>query len=308
MSIFLLLLGKTLPLYINIILGYLAVRFLRVEKGGFAALLFYLIGPIVIFSATMSVRLDPTVLLLPIFFYLFCSALAFLTLRVFGGAWPDSTPNILAFTVGTGNTGYFGIVLALLLLEPPVADIFIFTVLASFFYEATTGFYVTAKGSFTARQSLAKVFRLPAFYAFLLALLLNLAGVRLPELISGYAGQFKVTFSILGMMLIGMGLAGGKLSDGFDPKFLTVSLAAKFILWPLSILAIIIFDRATGNLLGADLHRVMFLFSIVPLAGNTVTLALLLGVKPEKASLAVLVSTVVSIVYIPLALSFYEML
>ena len=49
----------------------------------------------------------------------------------------------------------------------------------------------------------------------------------------------------------------------------------------------------------------MFLFSIVPLAGNTVTLAVLLKAKPEKASFTVLLSTSVSVVYIPVVLALY---
>ena len=57
--------------------------------------------------------------------------------------------------------------------------------------------------------------------------------------------------------------------------------------------------------LNDDLYKVMFLFSIVPLAGNTVTLAVLLNAKPEKASFTVLLSTIISIIYIPVALALF---
>jgi predicted permease len=49
----------------------------------------------------------------------------------------------------------------------------------------------------------------------------------------------------------------------------------------------------------------MFVFSIVPMAGNTVTLAVLLKAKPEKAALAVLLSNLLSIVYVPVMLALY---
>ena len=78
-------------------------------------------------------------------------------------------------------------------------------------YEVIT----TAKGSFTARQSLAMVLRLPVLYAFLLGLMLNLAGLSLPETFVSYGGQFKVAYSILGMMVIGMGLDGLRQSYNF---------------------------------------------------------------------------------------------
>jgi hypothetical protein len=305
-SLFFLLLTKILPLYINILLGYVSARCLKVDKSAIAAILFYIIGPVVIFSATMSVEIVAEVLILPVFFYLFSSAVGFVTLALFKNCWQDATGNILAFTAGTGNSGYFGIVLALILFPPELADIFIFTVLGAFFYEATTGFYITAKGSFTAAESLGKVFRLPALYAFILGILLNLSGAVLPEVLTSYLGQFKVAFSILGMMILGMGLEGCLRSDGIDRKFLSVSLTAKFVFWPLAIWALIVFDRNVTMLLNEELYRVMFLFAIVPLASNTVTLAVLLKGRPEKAAFAVLVSTVISVFSIPLMLALYE--
>ena len=232
-SVFFVLLGKILPLYANIVLGYLAARYLRVNKEAIATVLFYVVGPMVVFSATLSVTINFAVLFLPVFFYLLGSSLAFIYLKLYLKTWPDATSNILAFTAGTGNSGYYGIALALVLFEPAIADIFIFTVLASFFYEATTGFYITAKGTFTALESFKKVCRLPTLYAFVAALVLNLIGIDLPESISVYAGQFKVVFSILGMMVIGMGLDGMRKGGGVDVAFLKISLIAKHLLWPL---------------------------------------------------------------------------
>jgi predicted permease len=304
-SLFFILLGKIFPLYGNIVLGYLSTRYLKVDRGAIAGVLFYIISPVVVFSATMSVRIDSSVILLPVFFYLFSSVLAFICLKVFQKSWHDSTRNILAFTAGTGNTGYFGIGLSLILFEPEVANIFIFTVLSSFFYESTTGFYITAKGSFSAQESLGKVLRLPILYAFVVALVLNLSGVVLPEALSQYTGQFKVTFSLLGMMVIGMGLEGLRKGGGLDVKFLSVSLAVKHILWPLLIVGVILLDRNFTHLLYDELYKVMFVFAIVPLAGNTVTLAVLLKARPEKAAIAVLLSTLLSLVYIPLMMTFY---
>jgi len=49
----------------------------------------------------------------------------------------------------------------------------------------------------------------------------------------------------------------------------------------------------------------MFLFSIVPLAANTVTIATLLNVKPQMMSIALFISTIISLFYIPLILYLY---
>lgn len=307
MSLFFILLLKIFPLYINIILGYISTKFLKVTREAIANLLIYILAPIVVFSATVSVKIDLSVVMLPIFFYIFGSFLAFASLYLYKNSWNDSTVNILAFSSGTGNTGYFGIPLAIIFFPPYLADIYIFTVLASLLYESTTGFYVTAKGNFTVKESLQKIMRLPLVYAFLIGLCFNLLGISIPDALSSYTAQFKGAYGILGMMLIGMGLVGLKLKKGsdLDFKFISILFSLKFIFWPLCILLFIYIDKIFFMFLNEDLYKVMFLFGIVPLAGNTVTLAVLLDAKPEKASFAVLLSTAFSIIYIPIVLSLY---
>ncbi|MBU0924127.1 AEC family transporter [bacterium] len=306
MSLFFIILLKVLPIYINVILGFLSSKYLKVQRESVATLLIYILGPIVVFSATISVKIDFAVAILPIFLFIFGSILAFSSLAIFKNSWNDPSGNILAFSAGTGNTGYFGIPLAVIFFEPQLADIFIFTVLASLLYESTSGFYVTAKGNFTVKESLKKMSRLPILYAFILGLILNLAGFEIPDVISSYTSQFKGAYGILGMMMLGMGLMGLKNSEGnFDIKFMSITYILKFIFWPLAMLGFIYLDKTFLHFLNEDLYKVMFLFSIVPLAGNTVTLAVLLNAKPEKASLAVFLSTVISVITIPLYIYWY---
>jgi len=305
MNIFFILLIKISPLYLNVLLGFLSTKYLAVQRESVASLLIYIIGPLVVLSATMSVEINASVAFLPIALYVFGSVVAFATLFLFGKYWNDPTGNILAFSAGTGNTGYFGIPLALLFFDTNLANIYIFTVLASLLYENTTGFYVTAKGNFTAKQSLIKIIKLPILYAFVIGITLNLMGVRLPEEITFYSDQFKSAYGILGMMMLGMGLQGFNKSEDLDFKFIRIAFFIKFIFWPVSILALIYMDKTFMHLLNEDLYKVLILFSIVPLAGNSVSLAVLLKAKPEKASLAVFLSTVVSILFIPLALYLY---
>ena len=99
-------------------------------------------------------------------------------LKRYKNDWNDASINTLSFTCGTGNTGYFGIPLSMILLSPESANLFIFATLGSLLYVNTTGFYVTAKGSFTARQSIIKVIKLPLLYAFILGLCLNILGFK----------------------------------------------------------------------------------------------------------------------------------
>ena len=305
MALSFIVLMKIFPIYINIVLGYFSTKLLDVKRESIASILIYILGPIVVFSATLSVKINMSILFLPVFFYIFCSIIAFASLYAFRKSWNDPTGNILAFCAGTGNTGYFGITLAIIFFPPYLADIYIFTVLASFLYESTTGFYVTAKGNFTVKESFNKMLKLPILYAFILGIALNLMGVGIPDVVSAYTSQFKGAYGILGMMMVGMGLMGLKKGSDLDIKFISITFILKFIFWPLAILGVIYIDREFYMFLNEELYKVMFLFAIVPLAGNTVTYAVLLNAKPEKASFTVLISTIVSIIYIPIVLALY---
>lgn len=305
MTIFLTLLVKILPLYFSIILGLLSTLILNCNKDTVAKILLFILAPLIVFNATISVNLDVTVLFLPTFFFLLSSILSFILLFIFKKIWSDNTANLLAFSTSTGNTGNIGIPLAILFLEPAFVDVFIFTVLASILYQNSVGYYITAKGTFSARESVKKVLKLPVIYAFILGIILNIYGIKIPEMFMDYTNYLKGAYAIFGMMLLGMGIENIKANNSLDIKFITYALIIKFLLWPTIILIFIFIDRNYIHFLNDDFYMIMFLFSIVPLAGNTVTIATLLNIKPEKMSLTVFISTVISLFFIPFVLYIY---
>jgi predicted permease len=305
MTIFLTLLGKILPLYFSILLGLFSTLFLSCDKNTIAKILLFILAPLIVFNATTSVKLDASVLFLPLFFFLLSSTLAFILLFVFKRIYSDNTANLLAFSTSTGNTGNIGIPLAILFLEPHLVDVFIFTVLASILYQNSVGYYITAKGHFTAKESIKKVLKLPVLYAFFLGIIFNISGFKIPDIFLNYADYLKGTYAILGMMLLGMGMEKMRSNNSFDLKFISYAIIIKFLLWPMIVLAFIFVDKNYIHFLNEGFYMIMFLFSIVPLAGNTVTVATILNVKPEKMSLAVFITTMISLLYIPFALYLY---
>lgn len=299
------LLGKILPLYLSIILGLFSTLILNCNKDTIAKILLFILAPLIVLIATINVKLDASVIFLPSFFFVFSSLLAFICLSLFKRVWSDNTANLLSFSTATGNTGNIGIPLAILFLEPALVDVFIFTVLASILYQNSVGYYITAKGNFTAVQSIKKVLKLPVLYAFVLGISLNIYGFSMPEMFMDYSNYLKGAYAILGMMLLGMGMENIKANNSLDMKFISYALFIKFIIWPAFILLFIYLDKNYIHFLNDGLYMVMFLFSIVPLAGNTVTIATLLDVKPEMMSLTVFISTLISLMYIPLMIFLY---
>ena len=304
MGLFFGLIGKIFPLYLMIALGYISSRFLHVARESVAPLLIYIISPVVVFAATLKVEINASVMVLPWFMFGVSSALCLLFFAVGKYLWDDASRNIFAFSAGTGNTGYFGIPLAIILFEPSVANLFIFSMLASLLYESTIGFYIIARGSYTLRESVKKVLRLPSLYALHLGLVCNLMGWEFNASVMQFMEYFKGAFAILGMMMIGMGLKGIK-EVGIDGKFIGMTFFTKFIFWPIVIFALIFLDREYIQFFSEDIYKAMFIFAVVPLAANAVSMAVLLNAAPEKASLAVLLSTLFSLVSIPLMVAFF---
>lgn len=292
------LLGKIFPLYLMIGLGYIASKGLHVARESIAPLLIYIISPVVVFTASLNVEITPEVLAFPWFMFLVSALLCLLFFWLGKFIWQDATRNIFAFSAGTGNTGYFGIPLAMLLFEPSVVNLYIFTMLASLLYESTIGFYIIARGAYSWKESLKKVARLPSLYALHVGLICNGFGWIPPVEIISFLEYFKGTFAILGMMMIGMGLKGVR-EKGVDFTFIGMTFFTKFLIWPLVMFVLVYVDKNWIGLLNDALYKVMFVFAIVPLAANAVSMAVLLKAAPEKASLAVLLSTLFSLFSIP---------
>jgi predicted permease len=100
------------------------------------------------------------------------------------------------------------------------------------------------------------------------------------------------------MMMIGLGLAGRTLAET-DVRLLGFTTVAKFVVWPLTMVCILAIDASVTRFYGHDVWPVMLLLSMVPLAANTVAFSNLVNVHPGKAAVAVLTSTLVALVAIP---------
>ncbi len=299
MEIFLSLLVRLIPLYLIIFLGFIAGRYLKAEKETIASILIYIIAPVIVFHGVVTTKINLTTLSLPVGFFVVCSFVCLLYYQLGKKLWSDATKNILAFAAGSGNAGYFGLPVAVAIFGEKIIGLVALIILAFIFYENTVGFFITARGHHTIRESLIKIAKLPAVYAFLVGLFVNFYGFFLGQLYFDTVIYFRGAYTVLGMMLIGLGLASVK-SYEFDLKFIVTIFSAKFVLWPIIIFSLIILDNQFLKIYDLSIHKVMMLISVVPIAANTVAYATILRAHPEKASVAVLLTTLFALFYIPL--------
>ncbi len=303
MEIFLNLIAKIIPLYFVVFLGYIAGKQFNVSKESVAALLIYFIAPLVIFNGVATASLDYSIILLPLLFFLLATIISVIFYFIGKAFWQSAEKNVLAFTAGTGNTGYFGLPVILALLGEQYLSVAILSILGFILYENSVGYYFVARGNFKPRDALQKVLKLPTLYAFILGVLFLASHLSINENVAALFANFRGAYSILGMMLVGLGLAGVTRS-AVDAKLLSAAFIAKFLVWPVVVICMILLDLSRSHLFASSVYPVMLILSIVPLASNTVAFAAQLKAVPEKAAVAVLASTIFALLYIPLFLAF----
>ena len=303
MELFLAIFLKIIPLYIFAILGFVAGKYLNIDAKGIGKLIIYIIAPFVIFEAITHSNLSLSTFILPIITFLLCSIVAFLFYKYGKYIYGDARANVLAIVSAEGNTGYFGIPIALLLFNQNIFGIYILGTLGVTIFENTVVYYLTARGRYTVQESLGRLKKLPALYAFAFAVAFLYLEINLPRLMDNFVISMQGAYVVLGMMLIGFGIS--KINKfSFDYKFIALSFVGKFIILPLLMFGLVLLDYYLFKIYNVEIYRAFILLSIVPIAANTVIFATVLNVHPDKVSSAVLFSTIFGLVYVPIIIVF----
>jgi hypothetical protein len=269
-----------------------------VDRHSIANLVIYLCLPVVAFGFVSQLEFQFSYIFLPILILFVCSAVGLSVYALGQKAFGDNRANLLSMCASMPNSGYFGLPLVLLLFDAQWVGVYMFMMLGVTIYEATIGYYIAARGSYSVRDSLIKLAKFPALYAIALALIVNVTETEMPDLFITYWGYFKGAYVIMGMMIIGAALAKvDKLVWG--PRFLSFVCAGKFVVWPILMGGLTLLDMHFLHFFDHNIYKLMLIIAIVPPAANIAAFAAQLNVQPEKAATTVLVCTVFALFYIP---------
>lgn len=269
----------------------------KLDSKDIAALLVYVISPFVIFYAITESPANWQYLKYSAGAFLLASFMAMLGLIFARLFWKDSRIHLFGFAAGTGNTGYFALPLVLAIFDPTQIAIAIFIIIGINLYEFTVGYFITAKGNSTYQESLIKVIKMPIIYAAILGILFKYLDLNLNPIVSSFLSNFKGAYSVLGMMTIGITIAKFTKIE-FDWLYSALSIFWKHIVYPVMGLVIFYVIFPTDILV----LQVIALMVATPMAANVVVISNNLGLHPEKAATSVMLSTVLSVITVPLAL------
>lgn len=296
---FYLLLNMIAPLYILVTIGFFAGKLLKVDRKSIASLLFYFIVPVVFFNYALKIQLKPEYFSLPLILFFFSITLSISFYNIGRHIWPDSKlANVLAFSAGSGNTGYFGLPIAIMLFEPEIVGVYMLANIGISISDYTVGAYFFSRSEKSPKEAVKEVSKLPMIYAFILGVILNYFGFTLSPEISSVVDYMRGTYVTLGMMIIGLGMASVDKMK-FNVKFTAALLSVKYLVAPLLMLCLITLDRLYLGIFSENIHQVMMLISFVPPAANTVVFAQLHNCHPQEAASAIVAGTLLALIYLP---------
>jgi len=299
MNVFFEILFKLLPFYLIAALGFLLNKKFRISQEFLAKIFFYILMPVVVFYGVLKVPLLSDDILLPLFYFVISVVFSLLYWFIGGYFWKDTTKNLLAFTNGISNVGNLGTPLAIALFGREATGPAVLITIGGIFYINTVGYYIALKGHFSAKDSLYKLLRLPSFYAFFLAILFQLFGINLLQIKgAGIMDRFVDGYNILGLLLLGISIEKIR-KEQLDKLYLFLTMTAKFIVYPVCFGLFLFLDSRYFHIFNSVSHQVLLLQSLIPVGVNVVSLAIVTKVHPEKAAAGVLISTLFSLIYIP---------
>lgn len=304
MTTFSLVFLKTISVLLSVIVGFVAGKYSNVERDSIASLLFFFISPIVFFAIPTSVSISVSALSITLVTFTISTVLSITSYYVYGKYWQDHNRNILALSAGSANAGYFMLPIASALFDDYTLSLYIMALMGITLFESSIGFYICAKSFSSTKESIINVLKQPILNAFVLGCILSFSGFILPDFLDDFVYNMKGAYSILGMVMVGLGLSTLRKFE-IDLKFTLAAFTSKFIAYPLVVNIFILVDRWFIGLYDANYYNALQLISTAPMAANTIVIASLQKFHPEKVATTVLLSLIFVLIYTPFMVSLF---
>lgn len=324
MTLFIDLFFQLLPFYFVILLGFIAGRYLHVQRESIAPLLLYIVVPVVTFKGILESTINAQTLTYPLYFLglgIFMSLSFFVLARLLG--FDKQKAGMLSLCTSLVNVGYYGLPLVLLVLGENGLGVSVMLILGLALHECSVAYFIAASGKYSLKESLRKTLTLPILYSSLFAIAVNYFNehyysefltwipssiqdsVITPVLhsIEEMMSRFTSAYPLLGMIMIGLGVAKLKKLE-FDWRFMGLAYFAKFLVIPAIAIGFTYLNKHYWHFYDDLAMQVIFLMSLVPIGANTISIATQLKLDVDKVAITTVISTLMALVYIPIVLNF----
>ncbi|MCL7988607.1 AEC family transporter [Sphingobacterium sp. lm-10] len=290
---------RVLPLYGFILIGWFAHVKWNLKSKWISKVLLFALIPILIIENLLKADLAETAVSGSIIFILALAMNipAIIAKRSFANDYDGS---LLKGSFSYYNIGWFGIPIVMALFGEEQMPLIISAYVGNALYGDTIGFYLMSRTKdVPTKEAVKKVFQIPAVYACIVAIGLNLLSVELPESVEPVGKVVSWIVSALGMLIIGVTMGDidfKKVAYKTFSKILGLRYVAGAI-----ILGLLVFAESQWfSILDEDQSMLMLLMASFPIAANLVVFASFLETEEENAALLVGISSILSLILVPI--------
>jgi predicted permease len=284
-----------LGIYLFILLGFWGKRHFRdaLDERSMVLLSIYLLQPMLVFWGLTRRPIDRSVIEAPGIFLLVIGLILLLSLPLVRHLFTDPKErSILLVASIVGNTGNLGIPLGIALFGEASVIYTSIINLANVFLVYMVGVYFYSRGSFSIRESVKNIFKLPAIWFGMGAMGFNLSGMTLPQALELPLQMGAYATMVLQLMIFGIYLATVKVREIRWPLLGLVG-SVKFLLTPLlayGVLSLFELEPLVFNLILLEL--------VVPMAVMNVNLAALYDCRPEQVAFLTFATSLLFLPYL----------
>lgn len=312
-----------IPMLKNVVLfvllavpGYILVKskLLKQEQSGvLSKILMYVGMPFLILSGTLGISFDKEtvtgmmvsailgVVFTLVFFFLSLPLSKVKPVESSGELWNKKRQGIIRFSQIFANNGFLGLPLAAAVFGS-TSTVFTYLVVLNiinnvFIYSLGTYLISGDKKTISLKSTLLN----PVLLSFVIGVILNLIDLPevVPEIVT-FSDHFKNLVTPISMLILGMKLAGIKLSSMFKSRGLYYVSFIKLILFPTIAVAITYLFTMIVTTDSVNLIIAIFVAFSMPVAGLATAFADRYDGDTENAVIYTLGTTILSIITIPL--------
>ena len=280
--------------YVFIILGYMAKRIFKEDMNTKTLTLMsvYFLQPFVTIWGFSTAKLHSEHIYVPLIYLAIILALLIPTILLGKLIFSDPKERAIFSIAGfVGNTGNIGIPLGIALFGEQSVIYTTLINIANVFVVYIIGVYIYSRGSFSIKDSLFNIVKIPIIPASVVAILINIYDVPLSTQIQEFFKMGAYAGIVLQLFLLGTFLQGIRIKE-LHPKLFIGTMSQKFIIIPLATAFILSLTD-----LSLFVQGVIFMEMMVPLAVANINLASLYDCKPKDVTSLILLST---LIFIPL--------
>lgn len=280
--------------YVFIVLGYMAKRIFQDDMNTKTLTLMsvYFLQPFVTVWGFSTAKLHSEHIYVPLLYLAIILALLIPTVLLGKLIFSDIKDRAIFSIAGfVGNTGNIGIPLGIALFGEASVIYTTLINIANVFVVYIIGVYIYSRGSFSIKDSLFNIIKIPIIPASVVAILINIYDVPLSSEIHEFFKMGAYAGIVLQLFLLGTFLQGIRIKE-LHPRLFIGTISQKFIIIPFATAFILSFTD-----LSLLVQGIIFMEMMVPLAVANINLASLYNCKPKDVTSLIFLST---LLFIPL--------